>query len=46
LLLEWRRGEADEWEGLVVYRDEIEPGRWASIQEWMPAVSLSRHLPH
>ena len=45
LLLEWRRGKAT-WEGLVVYRGEIGPGRWASIQEWIPAESLSRHRPH
>jgi hypothetical protein len=36
LLLEWRRG-AQGWEGRVAYAAELRPGRWAAVEEWLPA---------
>ena len=39
LLLEWRR-EGHRWEGRVVYAAELRPGRWATVEEWIPAELL------
>lgn len=39
-LLEWRKVE-HRWEGRVVYAAEIRAGRWASVEEWIPAELLS-----
>lgn len=41
LLLEWRRGDRGRWEGRVAYAAELRPGRWASVEEWIPAELLS-----
>lgn len=41
LLLEWRKVERGRWEGRVVYAAELRPGRWASVEEWVPAELLS-----
>lgn len=41
LLLEWRRLEDGAWEGRVVYAAELRPGRWATVEEWLPAGQLS-----
>ncbi|MFZ2502308.1 MAG: hypothetical protein WAW88_06535 [Nocardioides sp.] len=40
LLLEWRRG-GHLWEGRVVYAAQLRPGRWASVEEWVPAELLT-----
>ncbi len=40
LLLEWRR-VGRHWEGRVVYAAELRPGRWATVDEWVPAEFLS-----
>jgi len=40
LLLEWRQS-ADDYEGLVVYSSQLRSGRWATVQEWLPAEVLS-----
>jgi hypothetical protein len=40
LLLEWRKVE-HRWEGRVVYAAELRPGRWAAVEEWLPAELLS-----
>ncbi len=40
LLVEWRQAEAG-WEGRVVYAAEIRPGRWALVEEWLPAALLT-----
>lgn len=41
LLLEWRRVERGRWEGRVVYAALLRPGRWATVEEWLPAELLS-----
>ncbi len=41
LLLEWRRDADGRWEGRVVYAAELRPGRWATVEEWLPADLLS-----
>ncbi len=40
LLLEWRR-VGHLWEGRVVYVAQLRPGRWATVEEWVPAELLS-----
>lgn len=40
LLLEWRKVD-HRWEGRVVYAAELRPGRWATVEEWIPAELLS-----
>jgi len=40
LLLEWRRA-GHLWEGRVVYPAQLRPGRWASVEEWVPADLLT-----
>jgi hypothetical protein len=40
LLLEWRQDDL-HWEGRVVYAAELRPGRWATVEEWVPAELLS-----
>lgn len=40
LLLEWRRA-GHLWEGRVVYVAQLRPGRWATVEEWVPAELLS-----
>jgi hypothetical protein len=40
LLLEWRRA-GNLWEGRVVYVAQLRPGRWATVEEWVPAELLS-----
>ena len=40
LLLEWRKAERGRWEGRVVYIAELRPGRWATVEEWVPAELL------
>lgn len=41
LLLEWRRVGRGRWEGRVVYAAELRPGRWAAVEEWVPAELLA-----
>ncbi len=41
LLLEWRKAEKGRWEGRVAYAAELRPGRWATIEEWIPAELLA-----
>lgn len=43
LLLEWRHGQG--WEGRVVYAAELRPGRWATVEEWLPAELLDSDTP-
>jgi hypothetical protein len=40
LLLEWRRA-GHLWEGRVVYVAQLRPGRWATVEEWIPSELLS-----
>ena len=40
LLLEWRR-TGHLWEGRVIYAAQLRPGRWASVEEWLPAELLA-----
>ncbi|GGD10676.1 hypothetical protein [Nocardioides daphniae] len=40
LLLEWRRA-GHLWEGRVVYLAQLRPGRWATVEEWIPAELLT-----
>lgn len=40
LLLEWRRA-GHLWEGRVVYVAQLRPGRWATVEEWIPAELLT-----
>lgn len=40
LLLEWRRA-GHLWEGRVVYAAQLRPGRWATVEEWVPAELLT-----
>ena len=47
LLLEWRRG-LHGWEGRVAYAAELRAGRWAAVEEWLPAevvASVERTAP-
>lgn len=41
LLLEWRKVERGRWEGRVVYAAQLRPGRWATVEEWVPAELLT-----
>ncbi|WP_188780099.1 hypothetical protein [Marmoricola endophyticus] len=41
LLLEWRRTPSG-WEGRVAYAAQLREGRWALVEEWVPAASLTR----
>lgn len=41
LLLEWRAVGRGRWEGRVVYAAELRPGRWAVVEEWLPAEYLA-----
>lgn len=41
LLLEWRQATGDGWEGRVVYPVRLRAGRWATVEEWVPAVLLT-----
>ena len=41
LLLEWRRA-GHLWEGRVVYVAQLRPGRWATVEEWIPSELLTR----
>ncbi len=41
LLLEWRKGDQGRWEGRVAYAAELRPGRWATVEEWIPAELLA-----
>lgn len=41
LLLEWRRVERGRFEGRVVYQAELRPGRFALVEEWVPAELLT-----
>ena len=41
LLLEWRQVENGRWEGRVVYAARLRPGRWAAVEEWVPAELLT-----
>ena len=41
LLLAWRRVERGRWEGRVVYVALLRPGRWATVEEWLPAELLT-----
>ena len=41
LLVEWRRVENGRWEGRVAYVAELRPGRWALVEEWVPAELLT-----
>ncbi len=40
LLLEWRRA-GHLCEGRVVYVAQLRPGRWATVEEWIPAELLT-----
>ncbi|MFA6112271.1 MAG: hypothetical protein WDA75_26225 [Candidatus Latescibacterota bacterium] len=40
LLLEWRR-TGHLWEGRVVYAAQLRLGRWATVEEWLPAELLT-----
>ena len=40
LLMEWRRA-GRLWEGRVVYAAQLRPGRWATVEEWVPAELLT-----
>ncbi len=40
LLVEWRRA-GDGWEGRVTYAVRLREGRWASVEEWVPAAQLT-----
>jgi hypothetical protein len=40
LLLEWRQDGAGGWSGRVVYAAELRAGRWATVEEWLPAELL------
>jgi hypothetical protein len=40
LLLEWRRA-GQLWEGRVVYVAQLRLGRWATVEEWIPAELLT-----
>lgn len=40
LLLEWRKSE-HRWEGRVIYLAELRPGRWSTIEEWIPQELLT-----
>jgi hypothetical protein len=40
LLLEWRRA-GHLWEGRVVYVAQLRPGRWATVEEWIPSELLT-----
>ncbi len=44
LLLEWRRGDRG-WEGRVVYAAELRRGRWAAVEEWLPAEAVASVEP-
>jgi hypothetical protein len=42
LLVEWRRASDDgRWQGRVVYAAALRPGRWALVEEWLPADVLT-----
>jgi hypothetical protein len=41
LLIEWRRVDNGRWEGRVAYVAELRPGRWALVEEWVPAELLT-----
>lgn len=42
LLVEWRRApDGGGWEGRVVYAAELRSGRWALVEEWVPASLLT-----
>lgn len=41
LLLEWRKVERGRWEGRVYYLAQLRPGRWAGVEEWVPAEFLA-----
>jgi hypothetical protein len=40
LLLEWRKVDR-RWEGRVVYLAELRPGRWSTVEEWIPGELLT-----
>lgn len=41
LLLEWRKVAHGRWEGRVAYVAQLRPGRWATVEEWVPAELLT-----
>ena len=41
LLVEWRQVERGRWEGRVAYVAQLRPGRWALVEEWIPAELLT-----
>ena len=41
LLVEWRKVDRGRWEGRVVYVAELRAGRWALVEEWVPAELLT-----
>ena len=41
LLVEWRKDAAGQWEGRVAYVAELRRGRWAVVDEWLPAAALT-----
>jgi hypothetical protein len=41
LLVEWRRTDAGDWQGRVVYAAELRPGEWALVEEWLPSALLT-----
>lgn len=40
LLVEWRKVE-HRFEGRIVYVAELRPGRWSTVEEWVPAELLT-----
>lgn len=40
LLVEWRRGAGESWEGRVVYVAQLRVACWVTIEEWVPAALL------
>jgi len=41
LLVEWRRTDAGDWEGRVVYAAELRPGEWSLVEEWLSSGLLT-----
>jgi len=41
LLVEWRRTDAGQWEGRVIYAAKLRPGEWAVVEEWLSAALLT-----
>jgi len=42
LLLEWAKDLDGRWSGRVVYAAQLRAGRWATVEEWVPAGLLEQ----